>query len=463
MASLASLLRWLNGHINLEAGQKTAGQRGGGAEPMAGATDGLTLEGMRSLLTMLGEPQLDLPAIHLTGTNGKGSTAAITASILHAHGVRTGTYGSPHVERINERIRLDTEPVSDEILAAGLADVKLAADHVAAQGVTLSWFELMTATAYRIFNDHAVQVAIVEVGMLGRFDATNVIDAQVAVVTNLSRDHTDGEPGWREKVAREKAGIISAGSTLVLGPVGDDVAPIFRDEGASLIREAGADFSVLRNGLAVGGRVVDVRTSRGQYEDLFVALNGEVQAQNTAAAMVAAEEMLDSTLDPDLLAQGLAAVQIPGRFEVAGREPLVVLDGAHNPAGAAVAAETLRSDFNFFGHTFLLLGWMKGKDPVEMLEAFGARDAELVVITEPSWPRVMPATEIAAAARDMGISHEIVSSPLDGLDRLRSLAAENDAILVAGSFYLVGPVRTSLRMPQEGDDEAGDDVNGRAL
>jgi len=455
MASLESLLRWLNSHINLEAGQKTAGQRGRGGEPMAGATDGLSLSGMRSLLTMLGEPQLDLAAVQLTGTNGKGSTAAILASILHAHGVRVGTYASPHVERINERIRLDTEPVSDEILAEALADVKLAADHVTEQGTTLSWFELMTAAAYRIFNDHAVQVAIIEVGMLGRFDATNVIDAEVAIVTNLSRDHTDGQPGWREKVAHEKAGIISPGSTLILGPVGPDVAPIFRNEGASRILEAETDFSVLRNGLAVGGRVVDIRTSRGQYEDLFVALNGEVQAANTALAMVAAEEMLGTTLDPDLLGQGLAAVQMPGRFEVVGREPLVVLDGAHNPAGAAVAAETLRSDFNFFGDTYMLLGWMKGKDPSEMLEAFDARNAELVVITEPSWPRVMPATEIAAAARAMGVAHEIVSSPLDGLDRLRTLAAENDAILVAGSFYLVGPVRTALRSDR--DDEHGDE------
>lgn len=428
---LAPLMRWLDGLINVEA------------KPTAGSVGGLTLENIQALLALLGDPQMGLPTVHVTGTNGKGSTTHLVSRILDAHGVSVGSYGSPHVEAVNERIQLGAVPVTDEQLAEVLTVVKLVADHL---GQSPSWFEVMTAVAFRMFDDHAVQAAAVEVGMLGRYDATNVADTLVAVVTNVARDHTDGAPGWREAIAGEKAGIVKPGSTLVLGDVGEDLAPIFRAEGADRIVEQGRDFNLLSNDTAVDGRVFDVRTSRGIYEQVFVRLNGAHQATNAMLAIVAAEEFLDGPLDEDLLGQALAEANMPARFEVVGREPLIVLDGSHNPAGAATAAATLQSDFGFMGRRYLLLGWMTGRDPGEMLQAFDAQNAELVVITEPRWPRVMPAIEIAAAARELGIPHEIVSSPLDGLDRLRSLASEDDAILVAGSFYLAGPIRTSLRV-----------------
>lgn len=427
---LAPLLRWLDSLINVEA------------KPTAGSVGGLTLDNIKALLALLGDPQGDVPAIHVTGTNGKGSTTHLVSRILDAHGVSVGTYASPHVEALNERIQLGVEPISDEQLAEALTDVKLVADHIDAN---VSWFEVMTATAYRVFNDAAVQAAAIEVGMLGRYDATNVANTAVAVVTNIARDHTDGAPGWREAIAGEKAGIITPDSTLVLGDVGEDLAPIFRSEGAAKIVELGRDFSLQANDTAVNGRVIDVRTSRGIYEQVFVGLHGAHQAQNAMLAMVAAEEFLDGALDEELLGQAFMEPSMPARFEIVSREPLIILDGSHNPAGAATAAATLRSDFSLAGRRYLLLGWMQGRDPIEMLEAFDATSAELVVITEPRWPRVMPAAEIAEAARELGVPHEVVSDPLDGFDRVRSLAFEEDVILVAGSFYLAGPIRTSLR------------------
>jgi len=435
--SLDPLLRWLEQHINLES------------KPSAGRTEGLSLDPIRGVLRMLGNPHEDVPAIHVTGTNGKGSTSHLTARILAAHGLSVGGYGSPHVESLNERIQLAGAPVDDDILADGLSDVKLAAEHV---DNTPSWFELMTATAFRIFNDQAVEAAVIEVGMLGRYDATNVAATRVAVVTNIAQDHTDGAEGWREAIAGEKAGIVKPGSTLLLGDVDEELHHFFLEENPGKVLIGGRDFSLLENDLAVGGRNISVRTSRGQYEDVFLGLNGTHQARNALLAIVAAEEFLDATLEDELLAAAFTEPFMPARFEVVHREPLIILDGSHNPAGAATAARTLNTDFQVLGQRYLVVGWMEGRDPAEMLQAFDARNAELVLVTEPRWPRVMAATKIAEAAASLGVPHEIVSSPFDALDRARALATENDVILVAGSFYLAGPLRAALR------EEAGRDL-----
>lgn len=424
---LKKLLAWLEGHINIEA--------------TAGKVEGLSLARMERLLELLGNPHLDVPAVHLTGTNGKGSTAQMITRILVAHGLSVGTYASPHIEKINERIQRDGEQISDDDLAATLVDVRLAADHMTAADDPPSWFEIVTATAFRYFSDAAVDAAVIEVGMLGRYDATNVAATRVAVVTNVRKDHTDGAPGWREAIASEKAGIVKPTASLVLGETDPALQEIFLAEGPSTALRRDVDFETDTNVTAIGGRMVDVRTPRTSYDDVFVSLHGEHQGRNAALAIVAAEEFLDGELVREHLDAALGGAVMLGRFEIIAREPLVVLDGAHNVAGAAVAARTLAEDFHVFGGRFILVGMMRGKSPEELLEALDVRSADLVVCCEPNWPRALPAAELGAIAVSLGAQTEVISSPLDGLERLVALSTENDSILVTGSMYVVGAVR----------------------
>lgn len=427
---LDKLLSWLDDHVNIEA--------------TAGKVAGLSLVRMEMLAALLGDPQLDVPVVHITGTNGKGSTAHMVTRILSEHGMRVGTYASPHIHRLNERIQLDAEPIDDDALGATLDVVRLAVEHMESQGEQPSWFEIMTAAAFRYFSDQAVDIGVIEVGMLGRYDATNIASTAVAVVTNVTKDHTDGAEGWREAVASEKAGIIKPSSTLVLGETDDELRPIFLAEPAQKVLLRDDDFELQSNQLAIGGRSIDVRTPRAAYDEVFVSLHGEHQGRNAALAIVAAEEALDQELNREQLDAALGSATMMGRFEVAIREPLVVLDGAHNPAGAQVASRTLAEDFHVFGARYLLVGMMRGKNPAEMLEALGATESDVVVCCEPNWPRALPAVELAEVARSMGAPTEIVSSPIDGFDRLLTLATENDVILVAGSLYVVAAVREAI-------------------
>jgi len=264
-------LRWLNAQISLESS----------GLPTAGKTEGLGNETITSLLALLGDPHLDAPAVHLTGTNGKGSTAHMISLILREHGLRVGTYASPHVSSINERIQIDIEPISDETFAASLEAVRIAAEH---GEIPASWFDLMTAAAFRTFSDAAVDVMVIEVGMLGRYDSTNVVNSLVSVVTNIGKDHTDGTGEWRQKIASEKAGIVKPGSTLILGDVDDDLHHFFLDENPESVVRFGPQLELMSNALGVGGRAVDVRTPHDVYEAVMVSLHGRHQGVNACAA-----------------------------------------------------------------------------------------------------------------------------------------------------------------------------------
>lgn len=426
-------LRWLAGQVNLEFK----------GLPSAGATDGLSNESIRRLLQLLGEPHLDAPAIHLTGTNGKGSTAHMISLILREHGLRVGTYGSPHVSAINERIQIDAEPVSDEVLAEALEVVRLAVEHGEAQA---SWFDLMTATAFRIFSDAAVDVMVIEVGMLGRYDSTNVIDGVVSVVTNIAKDHTDGAEGWRDKVASEKAGIVKPTSALILGDVDDDLHHYFLDENPASVQMYGHHVELMSNALGVGGRVIDVRTQRDFYEAVLVSMHGRHQGINATLAIAAAEAFLDAPLERDHLDAALGQALMRGRFEIIATQPSVVIDGAHNPAGALVAAETFAEVFpNASAWRMLVVGMMDEKDPVEMLEALQATNVEHVICCAPDWPRAMSANKLAEAARSIGVvAPEVAASPSEAIELALAQANEDDAILVAGSLYVAGAVRDRL-------------------
>ncbi len=432
-------LAYLEEHTNLEGNR---GGRFGPDLPNAGDTSGLSLEPMRQLLSLLGDPHRAYRTLHITGTNGKGSTARFASALIGATGLSVGTYTSPNIERINERLRWGGEPIDDDDFARVLG---LLASVEPMLEVTPSRFELLTAAALVWFAELAVDVAVVEVGLLGRFDATNVVGSDVAVITNIGKDHTTGAEGWQVEVATEKAGIIKGESHLVLGFDPGELAPVFAAEGPADTWTYGLEFRVDTNQLAVGGRVIDLVTPGASYEQLFVPFHGAHQGDNAATAVAAVEAFFGRPAGQDLIEQALAEVTLPARFEVVGREPTVILDGAHNPEGAAAAAATLDEAFARLGSRVLLVGLVGGKDPVEMLEAFNASDFDAIICCEPDWSRAVPAADIAAAATSMGLSPELVKNPVEALSRAIAVTAADDLILVAGSLYVVGEVRAAAR------------------
>ncbi len=400
----------------------------------------------------IGEPQRSYPVIHVTGTNGKGSTCRMASALLKAQGLRVGLYSSPHLELINERLSIDGVAISDDELASqlgALAELELFL------GERLSWFEIVTACAYRWFADEAVDAAVVEVGLGGRFDATNVADGTVAAVTNVALDHTDILGPTRAHIAAEKAGIVKAGSVLVLGEEDDDIARIFDDEAvrvaAASVWRRGEDFGAEASRLALGGRVVELFTPAGCYGEVFIPLYGVHQADNAAVALASVQAFSGGPLDQELVERGLGSVTVPGRMEVVRRSPLVVLDGAHNPAGAAAAGATLAEDFSATRRVIVVIGCLRGRSPLELLEALasGGRALDRVVACSPASPRAQPAAQVAEAARSLGLpTDEVESGPTsvaDALERALEVAESGDLVLVTGSLYVVGAARGLLR------------------
>ena len=438
-------LAYLDAHTSLD------GSRAGRFDqplPTAGHTSGLSLEPMRELLAALVDPQRAYRVVHITGTNGKGSTARFVSALIQATDLSVGTYTSPDIERINERLRWGGEPISDDDFGRVIGLLAAVEPLIEA---TPSRFELLTAAALVWFAELAVDVAVVEVGMLGRYDATNVVEADVAVVTNIGKDHTTGGPGWEEAVASEKAGIIKPHSHLILGTPMGDLTPIFEAEGPAAIWTAGDDFRLEANELAVGGRLIDLTTPGTRYDELFVPFHGAHQGANLATSIAAVEAFFGRPLEQELVEFALTTVDLPARFEVVGREPTVILDGAHNPHGARAAKATLDEAFARMGSWVLVIGMLRGKDPVEMLEAFDARDFDAVICCQPDWSRAIPAAEVAEAARSLGLQPEVVPSPAEALRRALAVTAADDLVLVTGSLYAVGEARPAARSLLGGD------------
>jgi dihydrofolate synthase/folylpolyglutamate synthase len=300
-----------------------------------GRVDEPSLRNITALTSIMGEPQCDYRVVHVTGTNGKGSTSQIITKLLMAHGLRVGTYASPHLERINERILIDGAPVDDETFAENIAAV---ADAEGLAGVRPSFFEILTAAAFRCFSDAPVDVAVIEVGMLGRWDATNVVESDVAVITNIALDHTEYAGPTVLDIAREKVGIVKNESVAVIGDVTPELSAFFDAAAPTAVRR-GEHFDCIDNHLALGGRVIEVRTAFDRYADVFVPLHGRHQGDNASVAIAAIEAFFGHGLDRNVLEEGLSLVSMPGRFEVLHHQPLVIIDGAHNPAGADVCAE----------------------------------------------------------------------------------------------------------------------------
>ena len=410
-------------------------------KPRAGRVAGLSLESAQSLTAAMGDPQRCYRVIHVTGTNGKGSTVRVTARLLQEMGLRVGAYTSPHLVAPTERISVDAEPIDPEAFGAAIGDVARFADCLEMRA---TWFETVTAAALQHFADVAVDVAVVEVGMLGRFDATNVVDAQVATITNVAFDHTDGVGDWRRAVASEKAGIIKPCSTVVCGETDPATRDVFRAEPHAAMFERDRDFAAARTRLAVGGWLADLRTPYTNHRDVLVSLHGRHQLDNVSLAVATAEAFFEAPLSDDVIGEALANVNVPGRFEIARRDPLVVLDGAHNPDGARAAAATLSEDFAPSGRRFLVVGMQSGRDVVGVLSGLEAGRADRVICCTAPTMRGIPATEVAAAAASLGAPTEAIDDVEAALDRALELADADDVVTVTGSFTVIGAAKVAL-------------------
>lgn len=408
-----------------------------------GRIESPSLANIERLMQLLGEPQRAYRTIHITGTNGKGSTSQMVTKLLMAHGLTVGTYTSPHLERVNERMMRNGLPIDDDEFAENVLAI---AELEPLVGRRISYFEILTAVAFRWFADSAIDVGVIEVGLLGRWDATNVVESDVAVLTNISLDHTEFAGPTHAHIAREKVGIVKSNSVFVQGETRPDVQEILAAATCAKRVVRDEHFEVLENELAVGGRLVSVRTTRAEHRELFVPLHGRHQGDNAATAIVAVEEFFDHAISRDVLDEGMATVSMPGRFEVMGHQPLVIVDGAHNVGGAEVCAEVFFDDFQVDGRRVLVVGMLKSRDPEELLGALRADDFDLVVCCTAPTPRGTPASELMKVAQAMGCddvqSFDKVDAALSYA--YRGLRAE-DALLVAGSLYVVGEARPVLR------------------
>jgi dihydrofolate synthase/folylpolyglutamate synthase len=418
-----------------------------------------SLDRIRAFVELLGDPQTSYPVIHVTGTNGKTSTARMIDTLLRTLNLRTGRFTSPHVERMSERICIDGEPLADEEFVRAFNEVAPYTHLVDSdQPHPLSFFETIVGMAYSAFADAPVDAAVVEVGMGGSWDATNVADGRVAVVMPVAVDHAKYLGEAVTAIAREKAGIIKPGATVVLAQQGADVAEVLlaraAEVGATLARE-GMEFGVVSRVAAVGGQTVSLQGLRARYDEVFLPLYGAHQAQNAAVALAAVEAFTGAdALDDGLVREAFAEVTSPGRLEVIRRSPTIVLDAAHNPHGAAATAAALEDSFAF-SPLVGVVGVMTDKDYEGVLAAFEPHLSH-VVCTQNSTARAMPAERLAEAAREVFGDDRVSVAPrlADAIDRAATLAEAGEAfgdplgsggVLVTGSVITVGEARAMLR------------------
>lgn len=449
------------------------------------------MDPMFRAMELLGEPQRAAPVIHLTGTNGKTSTARMIESVLRAYGLRTGRYTSPHLSSVTERISVDGAPVADEdfvrIWNEILPMVRVVDAELEEAGENrLTYFEAVTILGFAVFADAPVDVVILEVGLGGITDATNVADAQVSVVTPISADHTDLLGDTPGEIAQEKSGIIKAGGFLVSAAQDPQAAQVLLDTARDLdvpFRFEGIEFGVEARSVAVGGQQVDLQGLAGRYPGLNLPLHGAHQAENLAVAVAAVEAFLgggEQELDMELLQQGLAQVTSPGRLEVVRSAPTILVDAAHNPAGITATATAVDEAFSF-SRLVLVVGILQEKDALGMLQELYDRfgdDVEDLCLTQSASPRAIPADELAQLALDAGWPEEDIyateslpdalewavgrSEAVDSLDAGDPglSAGTGGGVLVTGSITLITEVRDLLGAgPAE--PAAGEDATAR--
>ncbi|XAS69523.1 folylpolyglutamate synthase/dihydrofolate synthase family protein [Micrococcaceae bacterium Sec5.7] len=415
-------------------------------------------------MDVLGEPNKAYPIIHITGTNGKTSTARMIEAGLRAHGLSTGRYTSPHLSKVTERISIDGSPVSDETFVRIWDEIRPYLDIVdkelLAEGQPrLTYFECLTILAFAVFADQPVNVAVIEVGLGGITDATNVGDGQVAVVTPISLDHTDLLGDTTEDIAYEKSGIIKPGGFLISAAQPVDAAQVLLEKAKEVrvpFRFEGVEFGVESRQVAVGGQVVSIQGIAGRYPELLLPLHGKHQAENAAVAVAALEAFLgggEKELDTEILQEAFATVTSPGRLEVVRTAPTIIVDAAHNPDGIRVSAEAIHEAFSF-SKVVVVVGVLKEKDAEQILrqlkESLGDL-AEEYCFTQSNSPRAVPAAELAELAVEMGFGEDNIHIA-EKLDNALEWAVERaeanedlaGGVLVTGSITLVAEARILL-------------------
>jgi dihydrofolate synthase/folylpolyglutamate synthase len=405
------------------------------------------LDRMRALLEMMGNPEQGYPIIHIAGTNGKTSTSRLASLILVAHGLTTGAYTSPHLQVIEERLAVNGQIATPEEFAIAVSDVAAFSDlYESRGGGPFSYFELITASAFAFFADQAVNAAVLEVGLGGRLDATNVVDAEVCVVTSIGLDHTRQLGADLASIAAEKVAIAGPNATLVSGPLPDPAFEVVAARARELgihHRRYGHDFSVEDVERGVRGWLATIIGAEASYEEVFLPLHGRHQLTNFAMATAAAEALLGDRLDADSVRDAAAAATTPGRMEPLATLPLVLVDGAHNPDGVEVLVDSLEEEFPTTRWQ-VILGVMEDKKVEPMVRRLSSV-AEGFVTTAVEAGRAVPAADLAdivAALTDLPVlaSEEVG----EALDMARAEAGPTGAVLVTGSLYLVGEVRDLL-------------------
>ena len=416
----------------------------------------LGLEGIRALLELLDRPDRAFPILLVGGTNGKGSVSAMLDALFQAHGRRTGLYTSPHLVRPGERIRLFGADISPRDLDRLLVQVRDACERPgrhAALATQPSFFEVMTAAALLAFRDAAVDLAVLEVGLGGRLDATNATEPVVSTIVTVDLDHTAQLGDTLAAIAAEKAGIIRRSRALVSGVRQREALAVLRARCATM----SATFIDARTAVGIedGPRgTFSLRTPVAEYDDLRLPLPGSHQRENArvaAATLEAAAGALGFEIRPAAVRDGLAATRWPGRLQIVPGRPTLLLDGAHNPAGAeALAVHLAERAASGEPKPMLLFGSMKDKDLAGMLRPLSPHVARMIA-TRPDIPRAMDSGELAKAASELGLEAEAVPGAAAALERARVLAGDDGLVLVAGSLYLIGEVLAAL----EGLDAPG--------
>jgi dihydrofolate synthase/folylpolyglutamate synthase len=418
-----------------------------------------SLTRINALVDLLGSPHRAMPVIQVAGTNGKTTTARMIDELLRGFGLRVGRFTSPHLESIRERIVLDGEPVSAERFVETYDDIAPYVQMVDAGEVPMSFFEVTVGMAYALFADAPVDVAVIEVGMGGTWDATNVADARVAVVTPVSLDHAEYLGPDVTTIAGEKAGIIKPDSIAVLAhqePGALDSLVRRAVEVEAVVAREGTEFGVLERRVAVGGQQVRLQGLGGEYEEIFLPLFGAHQAQNAVTALAAVEAFLGAgaatgPIEQETVRAAFANVRSPGRLERVRTSPTVLVDAAHNPAGMAATVDALKESFDFT-RLVGVVGCVHGKDVAGMLATLEDVCAELVV-TQNSSPRAMPADELGALAVDIFGADRVSVQPVLGEAITEAIelaeAGPDDAlggsgVLVTGSVVTAGEARTLL-------------------
>jgi len=414
-----------------------------------------TLERIAALVDILGSPQLTYPTIHVGGTNGKTTTARMIDSLLFEMGLRTGRFTSPHLESYLERISINGQSINPKELIFSFNDLSPYLDLMDTKFENpISFFEAMTALAFVAFAEHPIDVGVIEVGMGGQWDATNVVDADVSVITPIGLDHMEYLGNTITEIAATKAGIIKEQGFVVLAQQTPEAAvELLRraaEVGADVARE-GLEYSIDSRAIAVGGQLISITGLRGHYDEIFLPLHGKHQASNAAAALIAVEAFFgEQDLDIDAVRAGFANVTSPGRCEIIHRDPTIILDAAHNPHGAKAIAETLQTEFTFDDVTGIV-ALMADKDALGILQALEPVMNQIIVTTNSS-ERSMSVTDLTKLANqvfgaDRVFAADSLPAAIDKAiqDAVRPLSEESLAIVITGSVVTVGEARTAVR------------------